>query len=102
MTQFPCETISLLISYRYPGVHFSLPIEACDRLPTCSDVKEAIDAAEEIVKDVPEKRPSENDEYPPLSTYAMEEDLITHKGRKKKGKKKSGKANIQPQGKLQG
>ncbi len=58
--------------------------------------------AEEIVKDVPEKRPSENDEYPPLSTYAMEEDLITHKGRKKKGKKKSGKANIQPQGKLQG
>ena len=58
--------------------------------PPQEDVKAALEIAEEIVKDQPAQEAPNNEEedFPPLSTYAPDEDMVVETGRKKKIKKK--------------
>ena len=56
--------------------------------PSKADEKKALDLAEKIVQ---EQKPKIDEDFAPLSTYALDEDLIVETGNKKRGKKKKGK-----------
>ena len=61
--------------------------------PPQEDVKAALEIAEDVVKDQApqqapkEPAPKEEEGFPELSTYALDEDMVVETGRKKKGKK---------------
>ena len=68
--------------------------KAKKKKPSKEDEKKALNMAEKIVQG---QKPQNDDDFAPLSTYALDEDMVVETGTKKRGKKKKSKKSPKQQ-----